>query len=128
MALSLRVYRCQAGPVPRLVALVAGTPILMPLPLILLGSALASIYNNKEGLEREREKLRSAHGALPATVTAQPPKLPQCLKALINHVNRTWTDLQVVRQGTHSVPATVTAQPPMLPQHHETLIDYVNRT
>ena len=43
--------------------------------------------------EREREKVRNAHGALPATVTAQPPKLPQCLKTLIDHVNRTWTDL-----------------------------------
>ena len=42
--------------------------------------------------ERERE-VKDTHGALPATVTAQPPKLPQCLKTLIDHVNRTWTDL-----------------------------------
>ena len=51
---------------------------------------------------REREKFRNAHDALPATVTAQPPKLPQCLKTLIDHVNRTWTDLHAHTLGSRA--------------------------
>ena len=34
-------------------------------------------------------KTRNTQGALPATVTAQSPKLPQCQETLIDYVNRT---------------------------------------
>ena len=50
--------------------------------------------------EREREKLRNAHGALPATVTAQHTEVATVSKDTeIDHVKRTWTDPHVHALG-----------------------------